>query len=138
MATAPIRGSIYIGEGVIANGTISVPGEAVIDGEMIGTIKADQIVVGKSGKLTANAEANIVDVAGEVTQETIANVSLRIQSTGIVEGKITYGDLEIIKGGKLIGIINQTAKAAKQTSELKVSSASSITSAHLAQERSDD
>lgn len=138
MATAPIRGSIYIGEGVIANGTISVPGEAVIDGEMIGTIKADQIVVGKSGKLTANAEANIVEVAGEVTQETIANVSLRIQSTGIVEGKISYGDLEIIKGGKLIGIIYQTAKAAKQTSELKVSSASSITSAHLAQERSDD
>jgi cytoskeletal protein CcmA (bactofilin family) len=113
MATAPTRGSLYIGQGVIANGTISVPGEAVIDGEMIGTIKADQIVVGKGGKLTANAEANVVDVAGEVTQQTIANVSLRIQSTGIVAGNISYGDLEIMKGGEIIGTINQTARPPK-------------------------
>lgn len=112
-ATAPTSGSLYIGQGVIANGTISVPGEAVIEGEMIGTIKADQIVVGKSGKLTANAEANIVDVAGEVTQETVANVSLRIQSTGVVAGKISYGDLEIMKGGEIIGTINQNSKPAK-------------------------
>ena len=94
-------------------GKISVPGEAVIDGDMIGTIKADQIVVGKSGKLTANAEANIVDVAGEVTQETIAHASLRIQSTGVVAGKISYGDLEIMKGGEIIGTINQNSKPAK-------------------------
>ncbi len=113
MATAPTGGSLFIGQGVIANGTISVPGEAVIEGEMIGNIKANQIVVGKSGKLTANAEANIVDVAGEVTQETNAKVSLRIQSTGVVAGEISYGDLEIMKGGEIIGTITQITKPAK-------------------------
>ena len=41
MATAPTGGSLFKGQGVIANGTISVPGEAVIEGKMIGNVKSN-------------------------------------------------------------------------------------------------
>ena len=73
------RGHLFIGHGVIAKGTVSAPGEAIIDGEMSGKIDAGKIVVGKTGKLTADAVANYVDVSGKVVQKTVANISLSIQ-----------------------------------------------------------
>lgn len=110
MNNPPTRGNLFIGNGVVAKGQVSVPGEAIIDGEMSGEITADKISVGKTGKLMANAVANSVDVSGEVTQKTVAQVSLSIQSEGIVAGEISYGDLEIMKGGEIIGTITQVQK----------------------------
>jgi cytoskeletal protein CcmA (bactofilin family) len=104
------RGHLFIGHGVIAKGTVSAPGEAIIDGEMSGDITAEKITVGKTGKLTANAAANFIDVAGEVTQKTIATVSLSIKSGGVVSGEVSYGDLEIMKGGEIMGTITQIPK----------------------------
>ena len=93
MANPPTDGNLFIGHGVIANGKISAPGEVIIDGQMSGEITADKLSVGKTGKLTANAVANYVDVSGEVTQKTVANISLSIQSSGMVSGEVSYGDL---------------------------------------------
>ena len=47
MNNPSVRGNLLIGQGVIANGTIAAPGEAIIDGEMSGTIEAGKIIVGK-------------------------------------------------------------------------------------------
>jgi cytoskeletal protein CcmA (bactofilin family) len=110
MNNPAVRGNLFIGQGVIANGTIAVPGEAIIDGEMSGKIDAGKIIVGKTGKLTADAVANYVDVSGEVVQKTVANISLSIQSGGVVSGEISYGDLEIMKGGEIMGTITQAKK----------------------------
>ena len=104
------RGHLFIGHGVIAKGTVSAPGEAIIDGEMSGDITAEKIAVGKTGKLTADAVANYVNVSGEATQKTVANISLSIQSGGVVSGEISYGDLEIMKGGEIMGTITQAKK----------------------------
>jgi cytoskeletal protein CcmA (bactofilin family) len=110
MNNPSVRGNLLIGQGVIANGTIAAPGEAIIDGEMSGTIEAGKIIVGKTGKLTADAVANYVDVSGEVTKKTVANISLSIQSGGVVSGEVSYGDLEIMKGGEIMGTITQAKK----------------------------
>jgi cytoskeletal protein CcmA (bactofilin family) len=99
------RGNLFIGHGVTVKGVFRVPGEAAIDGEMTGTLTADKVVVGKSGKLTADTTANIVDVGGEVLQKTVARKSLIIRSSGIVSGDTSYGDLEIMKGGDITGSI---------------------------------
>ncbi len=64
MNNPAVRGNLFIGQGVIANGTIAVPGEAIIDGEMSGKREAGKIIVGKTEKLTADAIANYVDVSG--------------------------------------------------------------------------
>ena len=100
------RGNLFIGQGVTAKGIFNVPGEASIDGEMSGNLTADKVIVGKSGKLTADTTSNVVDVAGEVVQKTVARKSLIIRPGGIVSGDTSYGDLEIMKGGEIIGLIS--------------------------------
>mgnify|MGYP003352717875 CR=1 FL=1 len=92
------------------NFQLRISGEAIIDGEMSGTIEAGKIIVGKTGKLTADAVANYVEVSGQVVQKTVANISLSIQSGGVVSGEVSYGDLEIMKGGEIMGTISQTTK----------------------------
>jgi hypothetical protein len=96
--------------GMLTASAVSAPGEAIIDGEMSGDITAEKITVGKTGKLTANAAASFIDVAGEVTQKTIATVSLSIKSGGVVSGEVSYGDLEIMRGGEIMGTITQIPK----------------------------
>lgn len=107
MNTPTNRGNLFIGQGVTAKGIFDVPGEAAIDGEMSGNLTAHKVVVGKSGKLTADTTSNVVDVAGEVVQKkAVARKSLIIRSGGIVSGDTIYGDLEIMKGGEIIGSIS--------------------------------
>jgi cytoskeletal protein CcmA (bactofilin family) len=45
-----------------------------------------------------------------VTDTTIANKTLVIESTGLIAGSITYEDLEIKKGGSLQGSINKVGQ----------------------------
>jgi cytoskeletal protein CcmA (bactofilin family) len=116
MNTPTNRGNLFIGEGVLAKGIFNVPGEASIDGEMSGNLTADKVVVGKSGKLTADTTANVVDVAGQMVQKTVARKSLIIRSGGIVRGDTSYGDLEIMKGGEIMGSISHV-KSADQTKQ---------------------
>jgi cytoskeletal protein CcmA (bactofilin family) len=104
MSTPTNRGNLFIGQGVTAKGVFNVPGEAAIDGEMSGNLTADKVVIGKSGKLIADTTSN---VAGKVVQNTVARKSLIIRSGGIVSGETTYGDLEIMKGGEIVGTISQ-------------------------------
>ena len=94
----------------VDNFQLRISGEAIIDGEMSRKIDAGKIVVGRTGKLKADAVANYVDVSGEVVQKTVANISLSIQSGGVVSGEISYGDLEIMRGGEIIGTITQAKK----------------------------
>lgn len=107
MSTPTNRGNLFIGQGVTAKGVFNVPGEAAIDGEMSGSLTADKVVIVKSGKLIADTTSNVIDVAGKVVQNTVARKSLIIRSGGIVSGETTYGDLEIMKGGEIVGTIAQ-------------------------------
>jgi cytoskeletal protein CcmA (bactofilin family) len=44
-------------------------------------------------------------VAGRVSETTVANKTLLIESTGVATGDIAYADLEIRKGGDIQGSI---------------------------------
>jgi hypothetical protein len=54
--------------------------------------------------------ANHVRVAGTLTDTTVANRTLVVESTGLVAGSITYQELEIKKGGSLQGGIYKVGR----------------------------
>lgn len=87
------------------NGTIKVPGLATIDGKIEGAITADTIYITANGAVKGKTTANHIRVGGELTDTTVANKTLVIESVGTISGSITYADLEIKKGGSLQGSI---------------------------------
>lgn len=102
--TNPV-GTLLVGEGVFMNGTIKVPGLATIDGKIEGAITADTIYITANGAIKGKTTADHIRVGGEITDTTVANKTLVVESAGTITGSITYADLEIKKGGSLQGSI---------------------------------
>jgi len=98
-------GNLAVGEGVRMQGNLSVPGEAVIDGQVQGVLTAQSVFVTDNGAVQGTTTAEHVRVSGRVSETTIANKTLLIESTGVATGDIAYADLEIRKGGDIQGNI---------------------------------
>jgi cytoskeletal protein CcmA (bactofilin family) len=107
MADTNTPGSLLVGEGVFMKGSMRVPGLASIDGKLEGELTADTVHIQTNGSMNGRTTASHVRVAGAVTDTTIANKTLVIESSGLIAGSITYTDLEIKKGGSLQGSINK-------------------------------
>lgn len=103
MAEINPHGSLLVGEGVYMKGAMRVPGTASVDGKMEGELTADTVIIQPNGSMDGNTTANHVRVAGSLTNTTVANRTLIIESTGLIAGSITYEELEIKKGGSLQG-----------------------------------
>jgi cytoskeletal protein CcmA (bactofilin family) len=111
MADINPTGSLLVGEGVFMKGTMRVPGTASIDGKMEGELSADTVFIQPNGAMDGLTTANHVRVAGSLTNTTVANKTLVIESSGVIAGSITYEELEIKKGGSLQGGIYKVGEA---------------------------
>ena len=105
MAEINSPGSLLVGEGVFMKVSMQVPGTASIDGKLEGELAADTVIVQTNGAMDGRTTANHVRVAGSLTNTTVANKSLVVESSGMIGGSITYNELEIKKGGQLQGSI---------------------------------
>ncbi|MCM0045614.1 MAG: polymer-forming cytoskeletal protein [Burkholderiaceae bacterium] len=112
MADINSPGSLLVGEGVYMKGSMRVPGTASIDGKLEGDLTADTVIVQNNGSMDGRTTANHVRVAGQLNNTTIANKTLVIESSGRIAGSITYEELEIKKGGSLMGGIYKVGQAA--------------------------
>ena len=112
MADINPSGSLLVGEGVYMKGSMRVPGIASIDGKLEGDLSADTVFVQVNGSMDGVTNANHVRVAGALTNTTVANKTLVVESSGVISGSITYNDLEIKKGGSLQGGIYKVGQQA--------------------------
>jgi len=111
MADINPPGSLLVGEGVFMQGTMTVPGLASVDGKLQGQLTADVIAIQSNGSIDGKTTANHIKVAGALTDTTVANKTLLVESTGVISGSITYTEMEIKKGGFLQGSIHKIGKA---------------------------
>jgi len=100
------KGNLFVGAGVTAQGTMTAPGLIVVDGAVDGVLNANAIDISRNGIVQGKTTATNIRVAGRLMNTSTAHQSLLIESTGEVTGDITYGDLEIQKGGTIAGTIN--------------------------------
>jgi cytoskeletal protein CcmA (bactofilin family) len=99
--------NLVIGEGVTFNGSISVPGKAVINGNVTGELTTEDLLIGNKGQVTGNVRASQIDVHGELNQDVTCKEHLIIRSTGRVTGTLEYHEIEIQRGGQFRGNMNQ-------------------------------
>lgn len=111
MADTNPPGSLFVGDGVFMQGTMTVPGVASVDGKLQGQLTADVIAIQTNGSVDGKTTANHIKVAGSLTDTTVANRSLVVESSGVIAGSITYAEMEIKKGGSLQGSIHKIGKA---------------------------
>jgi cytoskeletal protein CcmA (bactofilin family) len=103
----PSNNNLVIGDGVTFKGSISAPGKAIINGVVTGELIADDLLIGQKGKVTGVVKAREIDVHGELNEDINCRSHLLIHSTGKVSGKLEYHEIEIERGGKFKGTMNQ-------------------------------
>ena len=60
-------------------------------------------MVGKSGCVKGKIKTDSLSVEGNIEGELIVKRLLKLMSSGMISGKISYGSLQIHEGGKLMG-----------------------------------
>ena len=112
--SANLSSSLLIGESVIITGTVKAENEVTIQGSIDGDVDCHSVLVTKTGNIKGKLKAENIKVEGKVEGEININNLLQIHSSGSVNGKVFYGNIQIEEGGKLLGEINQKDKNNKQ------------------------
>jgi cytoskeletal protein CcmA (bactofilin family) len=106
--------SITIGKGVTFVGSISTRGKAFINGAVTGEISVDDLQVGESGIIKGKIKSREMEVHGEIHDDVSCAEHVLVHSTGLINGKLIYGELEIQKGGRVTGSMDQCNKPYSQ------------------------
>ena len=106
--------SLQIGNGVTITGTIKADNEVTIEGTLDGDVDCHCLMISKTGNIKGKVKTETMTIEGKAEGEISINDLLQIKSTGSLNGKITYGKIEVEDGGKLIGEINYHDKYNKE------------------------
>ena len=94
----------YIAADAEFNGTLTLKGNARIDGNIEGKIVVTgDLIVGPSAVIKANIKANSVSVSGEIQGDVIVQDTLELCSTARLRGNIFSKQLKIDQGARFIG-----------------------------------
>lgn len=98
-----------VGEGMVIDGRLKISGSALIHGVVTGNIEAsqdaDMVVIGvaDSGSVHGNIIADQVMIGGRVMGDVVGRSRVELMSNAVVEGNLTYGNLVIDEGARVLG-----------------------------------
>jgi cytoskeletal protein CcmA (bactofilin family) len=101
------RRTMIVGYQVSLSGDIKSCDRLVVEGRVEATLHdCQEIEIGQAGMFKGNASTEQADVSGKFEGELVVSKRLLIRSTGHISGTITYGEIEIERGGKVSGTVN--------------------------------
>jgi cytoskeletal protein CcmA (bactofilin family) len=97
-------GTLIIGREISFAGEITACNRLVVDGIVEATLKrCNHVFIGDNGVFKGNARTENAEVSGRMEGELIVRKLLCIRAAGQVSGTTTYGEIEIERGGRIVG-----------------------------------
>ncbi len=104
------RRVLTVGSDILLKGEIATCDRLVIEGKVDATLnEVHTVEIAESGSFKGTAEIEYAEISGLFEGELVVRNRLVIYGTGKVRGKITYGEIEIERGGELTGEIKSNA-----------------------------
>jgi cytoskeletal protein CcmA (bactofilin family) len=101
----------FLGEGTEFKGVISFGGTVRVDGVMEGeVITDDTFIVGAAGKISANIQAGVVIIMGEVEGRIEAKEKCEIRVGSHVKGEVYTPSIYIEEGAVFEGALHMTGE----------------------------
>ena len=96
--------TLVVGAGMSVSGTITscdrLVAEGTVDAKLDG---CQQVVVADTGVFRGNVSTDHADVHGRFEGELVVKKHLLVRATGQVSGTVSFGEIEIERGGKIAG-----------------------------------
>ena len=97
---------LIVGREIVLKGGISSCDRLVVEGKVEAVMKdCREIEIAKTGTFKGQVEFDRADISGVFEGELTAREHLVVRSTGRISGKVKFGELEIERGGQVIGDI---------------------------------
>lgn len=98
----PLRPSI-LSEGFEFVGELKAPhGHVTIDGTFRGVLHVKSVVVGQSGHVDGEVQADLITLKGQLKGSVDAE-EIQMASRAVLDGTTTYHDLTIARGAQVLG-----------------------------------
>lgn len=115
-AKAANRRVLTVGNDILLKGEIATCDRLVIEGAVDATLnEVHTVEIAEGGSFKGFAEIEDAEISGTFEGELVVRNRLVIYATGKVRGKITYGEIEIERGGEMTGEIKTMDQAGKKT-----------------------
>ncbi len=116
-----------IREDMTVKGTLTNGQNVEIHGLVEGDVSADQVSIGKTGRLLGSLNSDNAIIDGIVEGEVKVKHLIRISESGSVTGDIEYGELALEAGGELSAVLRNVPPKLDGDLELSVKSGQSVT-----------
>lgn len=111
------RRILTVGSDILLKGEIATCDRLVIEGKVDAVLNdVGTVELAESGSFKGVAQVENAEISGLFEGELVVKSRLVIYATGRVRGKITYGEIEIERGGELTGDIKTIASAGQNRS----------------------
>lgn len=101
-----VRRVLTVGSDILLKGEIATCDRLVIEGKVDATLNdVHTVEIAETGSFKGSAHIEDAEISGLFEGDLVVRGRLVIYSTGKVRGKITYGEIEIERGGELSGEI---------------------------------
>jgi cytoskeletal protein CcmA (bactofilin family) len=108
-----IRRVLTVGSDILLKGEIATCDRLVIEGKVDAILKdVHTVEITESGSFKGSAEIEDAEISGLFEGDLTVHGRLVIYSSGKVRGKISYGEIEIERGGEISGEIKCGPQAA--------------------------
>ena len=103
---------LTVGPDIQMKGEISSCDRVIIEGAVDATMKdVHTIELAETGALKGQAEVEDAEISGSFEGDLVVRGKLTIHSSGRVRGNVTYGEIEIQRGGQISGNVRNAADA---------------------------
>ena len=107
-SASPEPRSMIVGRDIVLSGDIRSCNKLIVEGSVEASLHdCRDIEIAESGLFKGNAVIEYAEIRGQFEGELIVNKRLLIRATGHLSGTITYGEIEIERGGKVSGVIQE-------------------------------
>lgn len=104
---------LTVGPDIQMKGEITTCDRVVIEGAVDATLRdVHTVELAQSGSLKGTAEVEDAEISGSFEGDLTVSGRLIIYSTGVIRGNVTYGEIEIERGGQISGNVRNVDEAA--------------------------
>lgn len=112
MSRAGAKRVLTVGPDIQMKGEITSCDRVVIEGAVDATMRdVHTVELSQTGTLKGTAEVEDAEISGTFEGDLLVRGKLTIQTTGRVRGNVTYGEIEIQRGGQISGNVRNAADA---------------------------
>jgi cytoskeletal protein CcmA (bactofilin family) len=110
-AEADVR-TLIIGLGVSVKGEITSCNRLIVEGKIEAKLAdCPNVIIKEGGVFNGESTTEDADVQGLFDGNLVVRKRLLVRATGRVSGKISYGEIEIERGGKICGEISHEVES---------------------------